>query len=175
MRSQFHHNLPANNVAKVEFFMLLTAGLILFAFPKEFMIDLNKPNEIHLLLCRACGVYLFSLCIESFIMPSFLYEVDKQRFLKARLLGSLFELVVIGVGYFVHKSIKSNVSLGVYLTVNMSYNILILFGLFTCMKTVNDLKTKARTNVSINTSINSSINIIKSPTNDSKLDNSKQD
>jgi hypothetical protein len=84
--------------------------MILFAFPDQAMVsdfqasltqkkrrnfshlihtlqlDLKSPNDSHRLLARICGIMLFSLSFESFTMPSFLFEKDKQSFLAARLL-----------------------------------------------------------------------------------------
>lgn len=39
IRAQNHNRLPANIVAKFEFFMLLSAGLILFAYPDHAMVS----------------------------------------------------------------------------------------------------------------------------------------
>ena len=41
IRAQNHTYRTANNVAKVEFFMLLSAGLILYAFPDQAMVCFN--------------------------------------------------------------------------------------------------------------------------------------
>jgi hypothetical protein len=122
-------------------------------------LDLKKANEGHRMLARCCGALLFSLSIESFTMPSFLFEVDKTNFLKGRLLGSLLELVVIFLGYFHFKVITTMLSLGIYLFVNITYNILIIYGWISCSLIVKDLKTRVDTitasstpNASINTS-----------------------
>ena len=111
------------------------------------------------MLARCCGALLFSLSIESFTMPSFLFEVDKTNFLKGRLLGSLLELVVILLGYFHYQVITTKTSLGIYLFVNISYNALIIFGWISCSLKVKDLKSRADTitaasspNISLNTS-----------------------
>ena len=124
----------------------------------EFKLDLKKANEGHRLLGRCCGIFLFSLSIESFTMPSFLFDVDKLNFFKGRLVGSLLELVVIFLGYFYFKVITTTASLAIYLFINTSYNILIGYGLISCLSKVKDLKQRVD-KINATNSANTSLNV----------------
>lgn len=134
-----HNQFPdkVNHIAKVEFGMLLTAGLIMYAFPDQAMFFIKNPNGIHRSLTRVCGAMLFSLSFESFCLSEFLHLDDKKRFMLGRLVGSLLELAVILLGYYYYKVFDTYPALAIYLFINMSYNLLVVVGYFVTPNTRN--------------------------------------
>lgn len=88
-----HFQDPVNHIAKVECYMLLSAGLIMFAFPEQAMIGLTGVNESHKSLCRTCGAILFSLSFESFCLSEFVWIKDKKTFMLSRLVVSIFDYI----------------------------------------------------------------------------------
>ena len=97
---------------------------------------------------------LFSVSFESFCLSEFLHLDDKKRFMLGRLVvslstwkkliidslskiicikpqqGSLLELAVILLGYFYYNLFTAYPALAIYLFINMSYNVLVVFGYF---------------------------------------------
>ena len=79
---------PVNCVAKLEAYMLLGAGLLMYSSPHKAMIGLTNINDVHRDLCRTCGILLFSLCFESFFLTDFVMINDKKQFMLSRLIVS---------------------------------------------------------------------------------------
>ncbi len=127
-RNTNQFNDKVNNVAKLESFMVLTAGLVMFAFPDFAMIGLKGSNESYRSLCRTCGILLFSFSFESFSVADFIYLKDKKTFMLTRLIGSLLELAVVFSGYYCFKVVPLVPAAVIYVAINMSYNLLVFYG-----------------------------------------------
>lgn len=117
----------ANYIAKIESFMILTVGLIMFSSPEKAMIGISGLNHVHKSLCRLCGIWLLTRSFESFCVSDYVYSSDKKNFMLSRLLGSLFEMIVVLLGFYYYKSF-GQVAFCIYMTINMSYNSLVLYG-----------------------------------------------
>lgn len=119
-----------NSIAKLESFMVLTAGLTMFAFPDLAMVGLKGPNETYRSLCRTCGILLFSFSFESFAIADFIYLKDKKTFMLTRLIGSVLELAVILAGHYYFKVFPLVPEAAILIAVNMAYNFLVFYGHF---------------------------------------------
>lgn len=117
----------ANYIAKIESFMIFTAGLVMYASPQKAMIGLSNPNHVHLSLCRLCGILLFTRSFESFCVSDYVWIRDKKNFMASRLIGSLGEMAIVLLGFYQYKVIGQT-AFCVYMTVNMGYNSLVLYG-----------------------------------------------
>lgn len=126
-KSQNQFPDTVNHIAKIEAFMLLSAGLILYAFPDQALFFVRGRNDLHRSLARVSGAILFSMNFESFCLSEFLHLDDKKQFMLGRLVGSLVELLVIVLGIY-HYQVLNNQAILVFLFINMSYNLLVIVG-----------------------------------------------
>lgn len=117
-----------NNIAKLESFIVLIAGLVMFAFPDLAMLGLKNSNETYRSLCRTSGILLFSFSFESFSISDFVYLKDKKTFMLTRLIGSLIELGVILAGQYYFKVFKMMPETALLISINMTYNLIVLYG-----------------------------------------------
>ncbi len=91
-RSQFHFRLfQVNRIAKLDFFVMMVAGLVMYAYPATVLVNFGIANshEGHQTLARISGIIVFAWSIQSFCCPSFLFEKDKKTFFEVRLCVSL--------------------------------------------------------------------------------------
>jgi len=117
-----------NNIAKLESFIVLMAGLLMFAFPDLAMLGLKNSNETYRSLCRTSGILLFSLSFESFTISDFIYLKDKKTFMLTRLIGSLIELGVILAGHYHFKVFAMVPETAILILINMTYNLIVFYG-----------------------------------------------
>jgi len=120
-------NDTANWVSKIESFMIFSAGLIMFSSPDKAMIGASGLSHMHRSWCRLCGILLFTRSFESLFVSDYVWIRDKKNFMLSRLVGSLLELAVILLGYYYYKSF-GQFAFCTYMTINMSYNALVLYG-----------------------------------------------
>ncbi|CAF0956734.1 unnamed protein product [Brachionus calyciflorus] len=116
-----------NCIARIDTFVFLITGIIMYAFPKLSMRDLVIPNESYTSLCRASGAILLSLSLESYCLSEFLFLRDKKQFMLARLVGGLLKTLVINYG-FIWLSIFSVQTFLMFFTICTSYNLIVLYG-----------------------------------------------
>jgi hypothetical protein len=78
-----------NLIAKIESFLILCVGLVMYAFPEKSMLGLTSPDESHRSICRTAGALVFSVSYESFCVSEFAWKVDKRNFMLSRFFVSL--------------------------------------------------------------------------------------
>lgn len=119
-----------NSIAKVEFYLLLVSGLVMYAFPDKSASRLgaiDEPNESNRCLTRFVGAFTISFSIESFCVSEFIYLKDKKNFMLSRLYGSLMELTLFLSGYY-YFHIYSFEVLTQMLVLNTIYNVCVFYG-----------------------------------------------
>lgn len=133
-RHPYHDRV--NYIARIDTYIFLIAGIIMYAFPDGAMRDLNKSNESYRSLCRACGAILLSLSCESYCMSEFMFIRDKKNFMFSRLTGSAFKTLLLFYAYY-WLSLFSFETFMIFLTLNASYNLLVLYGYLITPKSPN--------------------------------------
>ena len=81
-----------NTIAKIESFLILSVGIVMYAFPEKSLLGLTNANESHRSLCRTAGALVFSCSYESFCVSEFAWKSDKKQFMLSRFIVSLFKL-----------------------------------------------------------------------------------
>jgi hypothetical protein len=76
-----------NSIAKLEFYLLLISGLVMYSFPDRSAARLGAlgyPNESYRCLTRYVGAFTVSFSIESFCLSDFIFLKDKKNFMLSR-------------------------------------------------------------------------------------------
>lgn len=131
-RSQFHFRLfQVNRIAKIDYFLMMVAGLVMYAYPSTCLRFFGVPNshEGHQLLTRFNGIIVFAWSIQSFCCPSFLFEKDKKTFFQVRLCQWFLELVCFFYGYSCLKAFSLNALYGM-VAVNLVWGAYLLYGYY---------------------------------------------
>jgi hypothetical protein len=79
-----------NMIAKIESFLILSVGLVMYAFPEKSMLGLTNPDESHRSLCRTAGALVFSCSYESFCVSEFAWKIDKKQLMLSRFVVSFY-------------------------------------------------------------------------------------
>ncbi|CAF1072104.1 unnamed protein product [Brachionus calyciflorus] len=123
-----------NCIARIDTFVFLITGIIMYAFPKSmcdlaFLNDENKNdlNDSYKSLCRASGAILLSLSLESYCLSEFLFLRDKKQFMLARLVGGLLKTLILSYD-FIWLSKFSVQAFLMFFTICTSYNLIVLYG-----------------------------------------------
>lgn len=82
-----------NQIAKIETYILLLSGIIMYSFPDFAILNLEQTNESYQSICRSCGALMASMAFESFCMSEFSFLKDKKMFMASRFCVSVFYLL----------------------------------------------------------------------------------
>lgn len=118
----------ANQIAKLDFFLLFACGIFIYAFPDHFCIGLRVSNESYRSMARSIGAIVTSAAFQSFFVSDFIFVSDKKTFLLVRLIGNFLELVVILSGHYWFNVLSIMPSFCWFVSLNLVYTALILYG-----------------------------------------------
>lgn len=122
----------ANSICKLEFYLLLTIGLVMYSFPDRVSSILGAPkgpNESYRCLTRVTAALIVSVSIESFCMSEFIFLKDKKNYMLSRVLGGLSRLALFIAGHYYFHLYSIQV-MTVLLVANTVYNLLMFYGYF---------------------------------------------
>lgn len=139
-RSQFHFRLfQVNRIAKLDFFVMMVAGLVMYAYPATMLANFGIPNshQGHHTLIRISGIIVFAWSIQSFCCPSFLFEKDKKTFFEIRLCQWFLELVTFFYGYGCLKAFNVN-ALYVMIVGNLVWGAYLVYGYYLVRQVLGD-------------------------------------
>lgn len=148
-RSQFHFRLfQVNRIAKLDFFLMMIAGLVMYAYPAQMLsvFGLPQSHEGHQMLTRFSGIIVFSWSIQSFCCPSFLYEKDKKTFFQARLCQWFLEMLTFFYGYSCLKAFSLTALYGM-LAGNLVWGAYLIYGYYLVSEVLGEYQTQVEISI----------------------------
>lgn len=148
-RSQFHFRLfQVNRIAKLDFFCMMIAGLVMYAYPAQVLNSFGVPNshEGHQLLARFSGIIVFAWSIQSFCCPSFLFEKDKKTFFQARLCQWFLELATFAYAYCCLKAFSLD-ALYVMIAGNLVWGAYTFYGYYLVSQVLGDYQNQVEISI----------------------------
>jgi len=121
-----------NCYTKIESFKNLIYGLVFLALPN--LVLLSSATDSHRVMARGCGVWMLMLGLEAMSVSDFMYLSDKKTFILSRLMGCVFTLQALLVGFYYYKSVSAN-RIAFVVGGNMAYSILLAMGYFSAKVT----------------------------------------
>jgi hypothetical protein len=116
-----------NIIARLDFILLFSIGIFVFAFPDLVCLGLNEINESHRSITRGIGALIVSTSFQSLFVSEFKYTKDKKTFMLYRLITNLIKMTIVVVrNYFLQAF--SQIGMWLYVLATSSYCLLVFYG-----------------------------------------------